>query len=261
MNIRNALLLAILTLATTALRLAAQGPTIVDVRRDKGFPNATDQVTVTFVARSNGSPLDPATARICYDVAFDDVMTSSDCLVAAALNDSTFTATIPAQKNDSYVRYWASIADSNAQTTLLPADTLHYKYFYKIFSTPPTIYDVEYTPNVGGTGGYAGFDVTFTAIVTADINDIPGNPNAPGGADPLVTIQQGENSPWIGIALRVRDSNGNVIPALTALRRGDSVTVSGRLNENHDKTVIENATEDSNFGLAKSQPQPFHLST
>src|SRR5205823_891698 len=100
---------------------------------------------------------------------------------------------------------------------------------------------------------------TVTGVITADTGDIPGDIKAPDGREPFVTIQNGFG-PWVGMALRVRDSAGDFIGALTALHRGDSVTVHGRVEEFRNMTVLWNASVVANHGPTVL-PEPFPIST
>lgn len=235
--------------------IADELPAIFSVRRPMAFPKSSEAVTVTFVGSPRTNPLDKSSAKICFSV---DGKTA-ECVDATATNDTTFTATIPAQAAESIVTYWATIADDKGNKQISPRDTGTYKYFYVVIDNRVAIYDVQYTPNLSGTSGVVGFEVEVGGTVVADISDIPGDSGASSGPDPMVVIQESGGA-WSGISLRVKNTNGEIIPELAALKRGERVLVRGTVIEDFGMTLLENATiVDKQAGT--QTPAPVNLTT
>lgn len=228
----------LLGLAITSGAAQAQDlPTISSVRRPMPFPKSSEVVTVTVIARPGTNPLDTASATICFSVDGS----AATCVGATRANDTTFTAAIPAQKAESIVTYWATIADEKGNGQISPSDTALFKYFYVVIDNRVAIYDVQFTPNQSGVSGVVGFQVEVGGSVVADTSDLPGDPNAPGGSDPMVVIQESGGA-WGGISVRVKDDNGQIIPGLAALKRGERALVRGMVQEHFGMTVLQNAT-------------------
>lgn len=230
---------------------------IFSVRRTIGFPTATDQVPVTFVAHAGDNPIADAQVRIGYRVGDGTTFGTTQYVTASRTDDSTFSAMIPAAAAGSYVTYWVEVPDNESQTALSPRDTASYKYFYRTFAAAEavTIRDLQYTPNLSGTSGFVGFETTVSGVVTADTSDIPGD----RGADPLVTIQDG-SAPWSGIAIRAENQAGEIIPGVAALRVGDSVTITATVREVFDVTMLTDAASVVVVGTA-TPAEPIVLST
>jgi hypothetical protein len=230
---------------------------IFSVRRGIGFPSPTDQVPVTFVAHAGDNPINDAQVRIGYRIGDGTTFGATQYVAATRTSDSSFSAMLPAQTAGSYVTYWVEVPDNEAQTALSPRDTATYKYFYRVFAPGETvtIRDLQYTPNLSGTSGFAGFETTVSGTVTADTSDIPGD----RGEDPLVVIQDGR-APWSGIAIRATGTNGEIIPEVAALRRGDSVSITAIVRENFDVTMLTDASRVVVHGTAPI-PDAVGLST
>ena len=101
-----------------------------------------------------------------------------------------------------------------------------------------TIQDVQYTPYQTGRSGYLGGDVALDGIVTADSSDIVLTQTGTFGT--TAWYLQNGSAPWSGIWVTSRDSASYA--ALTAMKRGDSVTVYGSVQEDFDVTKILDST-------------------
>src|SRR5205085_11721417 len=124
---------------------SAAGPRVTSVKRDTSYPASTASVMVTFVATVGTDPLDPTSARVCYQLESG----APQCLNATAVNDSTFSASIPPQAAEAFVRYWVSIADNKGAMATAPTDTATFKYYYRVINDfPPFIADIQSTPNL-----------------------------------------------------------------------------------------------------------------
>lgn len=234
---KNVCTILLFTLLATIAASAAD-PAITSVTRDTAFPTSTASVKVTFVAAVGTKPLDAASARLCYQVESG----APQCMTATALNDSTFTADIPPQAAEAFVRYWVTIADQSGLAVVAPNDTATFKYYYRVLNDlPPFIADIQSTPNLNGRSGFVGFTLLTGGIVVADTSHITGDYSGTGPTDPFVVVQD-SRGPWSGITLRARGTNGEIIPGIAALRRGDVVRIRGVVNEHGDLTVLEDAT-------------------
>ncbi|MBI3764911.1 MAG: T9SS type A sorting domain-containing protein, partial [Ignavibacteriales bacterium] len=89
-------------------------------------------------------------------------------------------------------------------------------------------------PYPNGRTPYLGGVTSVSGIVTADTSDILITPLNTGGTSSWY-IQDG-TAPWNGLWVVSKDSSTRA--ALSALRRGDSVTVTGTIQENFDVTRI-----------------------
>ncbi|MBC8146194.1 MAG: hypothetical protein H7X80_11470, partial [bacterium] len=215
---------------------ADQRPAISNVRRDVGIASPEQSVNVTFVAHPGDNPLNDSSARVGFQVSASGIGPGFvQYARATRTSDSTFTAAIPPQALGDFTHYWAEIADNKGQVSVSPRDTATFKYFYRTFrqTDQTAIRHTQYTPNLFGTSGLNGFEVTVRGIVTADTSDIPGD----RGEDPLVVIQDGVQA-WSGIAIRALNTAGEVIPAVAALQRGDSITITATVRENFDVTML-----------------------
>jgi|GEM_PF-5489579 len=234
-----------------------QPPVISMVSRNPlGFPAPNAPVTISFRVSSGTDSIDDPGVRVCYRVNGG----AAEC-VNATLTSMTndFGATIPGQSAGSLVTYWIIVPDVNGGIGISPADTAKSKHFYTVLGAAPTIQDVQFTPNLLGASGYVGATVTLTGVVTADTSDIPGDPATPGGAMPWVVMQNGTGA-WSAITLLARNTSGGSIPGVAALRRGDSVRVTGIVAEQEGMTVLRNASDVVKFGSV-SPPPPSLLAT
>jgi hypothetical protein len=148
--------------------------------------------------------------------------------------DSTYRGAIRPVGADTLVKYFVTSDDSvghlstyaNAAGGSAWNDTSLGCFFYYVRNRALTIQDVQYTPFANGTSGLLGAAVTITGIVTADTSDL--NINSTSGTTPWY-IQTG-NAPWNGIWVYGTNTQ------LNALKKGDSVSVYGSVQEYLDGT-------------------------
>ncbi len=142
--------------------------------------------------------------------------------------DSTYQAVIPSQTDSCVIDFFIQAVDNQSNVATTPTDTSRNRYFYLVLNRPLTIQDVQYSPFGGNFSGYNGYSVTVSGVVTADTSDIP--------VGPQVIIQNG-TGPWSGIRIFGTDA--------LLLNRGDSVTVTGIVNENFSQTQIGNSSSSA----------------
>ncbi len=139
------------------------------------------------------------------------------------------------------IRYFLKGLDDHGNQKLLAnasaevgGDTSKGFFFYTVQpagTTKLSIHDIQYTPYSNGFSPYLGATVTVGGIVTADSTDIGESPFRPQPGEIGATcwyIQSG-NAPWSGIY--VTRLNTDTSGQLQALRRGDSVLVTGSVSE------------------------------
>jgi len=179
-------------------------------------------------------------------------------------NDSTYHASIPPQAANAFAKYFVSAVDSAGNSQILASsafggverDTSKGIFFYTVLNRPLTIYDVQWTPFLNGRSPYVGAVVTIPGIVTADSSDLRTSPisTAQGGTNAWY-IQTG-NSAWNGLWLFGADST------LARLKKGDSISVAGTVQENFDVTrlgFIQHPVTVHSTG--RPLPQPVVLTT
>ncbi len=151
-------------------------------------------------------------------------------LTRGVADTNVFSGTIPGVAQDSAVVdyfFWAQ--DNENRITMNPADTSRNRWFYPVLNRPLTIQDVQYSPYGSGFSALNNYRVTLTGVVTADTSDIPGF----GSTALRVYIQNG-SSPWSGIWVKGFDALN--------LKRGDNVTVSGKVVEDFNVTCLDSVT-------------------
>jgi hypothetical protein len=172
--------------------------------------------------------------------------------------DTTYRFKIPPQSVNTEVHYFFKATDTLGSSTIMassaigPAgsDTSKGFFMYKVLNRPLTIQDIQYTPFVNGRTPYLGAVVSLTGVVTADTSD-------------LSTLSelgrwymQAGNQPWSGIWLTGVDS------ILSTLRKGDSVTVTGSVQEQYDVTRLANISKAPTIhARGKALPDPVAVKT
>jgi len=194
-------------------------PTISNVSRNPGVPVSSDNVNVSAVIVDNGSI---ASAEIVYSVNYG---TFSSISMSSTTAD-TFVAAIPAQANNSYVRYFIKATDNVGETSQLPGDTSQFIYSYVIRDQGLDIKDVQYTWGYPvDNSPFQGYEVTLEGVVTTNPADWTGN----------YYIQE-KDSAWYG--MWIYDPNNTPT-------QGDWITVTGQVQENYGVTRLRNITNFS----------------
>ncbi|RMG65527.1 MAG: hypothetical protein D6715_08435, partial [Calditrichaeota bacterium] len=100
---------------TLDLQILTNPPVISDVVRNPGVPTSSDPVTVSATIVDNGSVQE---AKLHYSVNWGPFQE-----MTMTANADTFSAVIPAQPNNSFVRYFISAVDNVGDATTFPGDT------------------------------------------------------------------------------------------------------------------------------------------
>ena len=246
------------------LKVGISLPTVITHRRFPVIPKSTDTVKVHAVVRltSGGYPI--AGATLFYSVNNAAFQSHAMTMISP---DSTYEALIldpdgnpfPANTN---IHYYVRGVDDHGNSNLLAnsssnfgSDTSKGFFFYQVLDRPLTIHDVQYTPYPNGRSPFLGGVTTIGGIVTASGTEINVTPLNSGGTSSWY-IQNG-TAPWNGIWV-VKDTANH--PPLDSLKLGDSVTVTGTIQEQFDVTRIFDSIVTIN-AHNKPVPAPVTITT
>ena len=204
-------------------------------------PDTTATISVKVTQQVNGSL--PKTVSLKYSLNNAAFVTLAMSYHAA---DTTWIGVIPKQPDLMFVRYYIEVADSfgqivrlaNSATSGIASDTSKGFFFYNVKTTPLTIHDVQYTPYINGRSPYLGAVTALTGIITADTAHIGISPYTTGSTN--AWYMQSRDTSWGGIWLSTSDTL--VQKQLGALRNGDSVAVTGTVQEQFDVTRLGSIT-------------------
>lgn len=196
-------------------------PLISDVKRNPVAPTSNNEVTIS--ARIKDSDGTVANAKLHFKLGgrpwqFSD-MTASD---------SIYSSTIPKIFNGTMVQYFIQAYDNYGEWSILPGDTSSGKFFYTVRDGGLSIKDIQWTPFRNGNSPYLGYEVTVSGIITASPDDILGD-----------YVIQTNQAPWSGIL---------VDDAANLPQRGDSVRVTGTVQENFTYTILSSVTAFESLG-------------
>jgi hypothetical protein len=218
-------------------------------------------VSVKVTQQPNGSL--PKNVILFYKA--DTAAFARDTMVFQS-SDTTYVGHTPKLPAGTFVKYYVQVADSFGQVvrlansstnTGIAADTSKGFFFYTVLDRPLTIQDVQYTPYVNGRSAYQGAVVPLSGIITADTLHIDISPATTGSTS--AWYMQSTSEPWSGIWLSPIDSASQA--ALAALRNGDSVTVTGTVQEQFDVTRLGNITSVVKISSGNPEPAPVALHT
>jgi hypothetical protein len=187
-----------------------------------------------------------------------------DMTAPQASVDSTYQATIPKQAAGAMVKYFVRVDDAANQVVMLANsgsltqyDTTQGFFFYNVIDRVQkpvlSVSDIQYTPFKNGRTSIIGTVDSVGGIVTADTSSLYIAQQTTFHTNPYY-IQNG-NAPWSGIWVTGPDS----IMAKCAL--GDSIIVTGYINENFDVTRVETITKMRVVKKGNPVPAPVKLST
>lgn len=216
------------------VEVASSPPAITNVNRSPVVATSTTAVTVS------ANIVDTQTAVASAEVSYRVDRGAYQTVPMTTGGANLYTAEIPAQANGAFVEFYLKAADTEGASTTIPADTSASKFFYFVRDAGLTIYDLQYTPYANGNSGYTNLTVTVQGIVTTDTTDFSS-----------YWLQDG-TAPWSGIW--VNDNTTNV-------KAGDSVAVTGRVEENFNVTRLANVTSVNILSRGHSLPPPVLLRT
>jgi predicted extracellular nuclease len=153
----------------------------------------------------------------------------------------TFSATIPAQANNSYVRYFLKATDNDGETSQLP-DTTQFVYSYVIRDQGLDMKDVQYTWGYpDDSSPFEGYEVTLEGVVMTDPADYILN----------YYIEE-KDSAWYG--MWIYDPNNTPV-------QGDWISVTGTVEEDFGVTRLADLTNFSIVTPGFGVYDPIQLTT
>ncbi len=179
-------------------------------------------------------------------------------------SDSVTAATIPAQTPGSTVRYFIKVSDADNQSTILANsgaltqyDSSKGFFFYTVIdrSVKPVLSpsDIQKTEYVNGRSPYVGAIDSVGGVITADTSQLRLTALTTAGS--TAWYMQVGNGPFSGLWLTGPDS------IMTKLKMGDSVVVTGTVQENFEVTRLGNITKGRVVASGKPIPAPVKLKT
>lgn len=221
----------ILPLYPDDIYITATPPVISSITRDKIQVNTNQSVLVS----AKISDLDGVVKSAALNYKIGNNARVSVPMNRSVTDTTLYSGTIPAVSTDStIVNYYISAIDNDGLKGYTPSDTVKGNYFYQVLDGTLKIRDVQYSPSGSGYSGYNGYYVTLTGVVTADTSDLPGI-----SGTPLRVYMQDGSGPWTGILIGTMGMKG--IDVLK-FKRGDSVTLTGKIVENYSVTSIDSLT-------------------
>jgi hypothetical protein len=218
-------------------------------------PDSTATITVKVTKQTFGAAA--KTISLLYSIDNAAYQTVAMTFVPP---DSAY-AVIPQQTANTTVRYFIEVVDSidqvvrlanSAATSSIARDSSKGVFFYTSLARPLTIQDVQYTPFVNGRTPYLGAALTLSGIVTADTVHISLSPATSGSTN--AWYMQSTNQPWSGIWLTTTDTT--VQRQMAELRNGDSISVSGTVQEQFDVTRLGSITAVTKISSGNAVPAP-----
>jgi hypothetical protein len=185
-------------------------------------------------------------------------------MTVPGVSDSLSNASIPAQTAGSTVRYFIKVVDADTQRTMLANsgsltqyDSSKGFFFYTVIdrSTKKVLSpsDIQKTIYSNGRSPYIGAIDSVGGIITADTSALRSTPLSVTGTNAWY-LQSG-NGPFSGLWIVGPDS------VMTKLKMGDSVVVTGTIQENFDVTRLANITKGRVVDSNKTLPTPVKLKT
>jgi len=196
-------------------------PQISDVIRDPGAPTSNDDVTMYAKIMDFNGTVDKA--RLHYKIGNGPWQLGN-----MSTADSIYSRTIPKQPDGTMVQYFVKASDNDGDESMVPGDTSSSKFFYTVRDAGLSIKDIQWTPFRDGNSPYMGYEVTISGIVTTSPEDFLGD-----------YVIQTSQEPWSGV---------HVDDAVHLPQRGDSVRVTGTVQENFNYTMLSLVTELETLG-------------
>ena len=228
-------------------------PTIASIAIEPSSPTEADDVTVSAAITDDGTI---ASATLTYNTGSTD----TDVTMANTTGD-TYTGTIPAQATGTTVTFSITAVDNEDGTTTSAESS------YMVNPTGgeiTAIYDIQYTTDSSGDSPLNGQTVTISGIVTAEFwgsDDNRTSSTSYDGDDHKFMAVQDAEGPWNGVVcfeyggwdtFDFSSSAGMV----HSVAEGDSVTVTGTVDEFYGLTEIVDVTEVIIHGPAVNMISP-----
>ena len=221
-------------------------PTISSITIEPSSPTEEDDVTVSAAITDDGTI---ASATLTYNTG----STNTDVTMANTTGD-TYTGTIPAQTAGTTVTFSITAVDNDDSTTTSTESS------YLVNPTGgeiTAIYDIQYTTDSSGDSPLNEQTVTISGIVTAEFW---------GSSSNRYLYVQDAEGPWNGVVCFEYDgwdtfdfsSSAGMVHSVA---EGDSVTVTGTVDEYSGLTEIVDVTEVIIHGPAVNMISPAVVTT
>lgn len=239
--------------------LGVSRPSITTVRRYPVVvtPDSACKIEAVIKPTPGGKPI--ANRELFYSI---DNGLFNTFEMNAISSDTLYQGLIPVQTIGTTVKYFLKVTDTSNNFTIsasgagggLGSDTSRGFYFYKVTDGNLTIQDVQYTPYTNGRSPYVGAVVALKGIVTADTSDLVLTARSGSGGTTVWYFQSG-NDPASGIWVT------GILDTLKSLKRGDSVAITGTIQENFDVTRLGNVSAVQWFTTGNPLPVPVKSTT
>ena len=195
-------------------------PKISNKKRDQLAPTAVQAAVITANIRDlDGTITD---ASVFYNTGTDISDLNFTKIAMTKGTGDSYSASIPAQANGTFVRYYVTATDDSLNTTAIPnSNPAAASFAYRVRDNGLTIYDLQFTPFPNGNSIFVGNEVTVTGVVTAS--------GAEGDLSIIHIQEENVISGWSGIELQ---------NAGTTFERGDKLSVTGSVLEDFGKTAL-----------------------
>jgi predicted extracellular nuclease len=217
------------------------GPTLVSVSFDPTFPVSGEDVAVTAFAYDDQAGLVCSLATSLNDAAYSLIGLTDN-------SDSTYTGAITGQTEGDTVDFYISLVDVHGNSAM--SDT--FSVTFEAAETITAIYDVQYTTDTSGDSPLDGSVVTISGIVTAEFW---------GGYNERTLFVQDSAGPWNGVMVYEYGGWDNFdfessAGTVHSVAEGDSVTVTGTVDEYYGVTEIKNISSFKLHGAAMNMIAP-----
>jgi hypothetical protein len=227
-------------------------------------PDSTPQVSARIYRQTGaiqGAALN--TIKLFYSVN-NGAWQNVNMTAPQAAKDSLYYGSIPKQAAGSMVKYFIRVDDADNQKTILANSATLVQYdstqgffFYNVIDRKVksvlSISDVQTTTFPNGRSSIIGAIDSVGGIVTADTASLRLAPLSTIGTNAY--YMQSTNAPFSGIWISGPDS------IMAKVANGDSIIVTGTINENFDVTRIELVTKMRIVARGKPIPAPVKLTT
>ncbi len=215
-------------------------------------PDSAPRVQVTAIKLPNGYPIDSVLIYLSLNngnwssITFKPAGTTvPDTLIASF--------TLPKRPNNANIRYYFRAFDQLRNSTILAnphstlfGDTLKGYFRYTVLNRELTIQDIQTTPDTNGVSPYIGATIPVTGVVTADTSDFN---LTPIGTGTIAWYMQSGNAPYSGLWVVGPEST------MAAVKRGDSIRVTGTVAEFFSNTRLQNIQHPIEI-IATGRPVP-----
>lgn len=215
-------------------------------------PDSAPRIQVTSIRLQNGYPIDSVVLYVSRN--------NADWIKYRHWNQGTVIPdtqviqfTLPKRAVGNNIRYFFRAFDKQGNTTMLANPSINFAtdtskgfFFYTVLDRALTIQDIQTTPYLNGVSPYVGATTSVTGVVTADTSDFY---LTPIGTGTIAWYMQSGNAPYSGLWVVGAEST------MAAVKRGDSIRVTGTVAEFFSNTRLQNIQHPIEI-IATNRPVP-----